>query len=137
MVIHMANATKTVKKSSSATPASHRANNALSTGLFAVFKTGGKQYRVSVGDLVKIEKIKGDHNIGDKVEFNEVLLKDTDGVTTVGAPTIAGAKVSAEIVDIARGAKLVVMRYIQKSRSGPKKNGHRQPYFQVKITAIA
>lgn len=137
MVIHMAHATKTITKSKAATPASRRAENALSTGVFAVFKTGGKQYRASVGDLLKIEKIKGEFAIGDKVDFDQVLLKDTAGVTTIGTPTIAGAKVSAEIVAIDRGPKLVVMRYIQKSRSGPKKNGHRQPFFQVKITAIA
>lgn len=134
MVTHMTRATKTLSKR--ATPASHRAENALVTGNFAVFKTGGKQYRVSVGDLIKIEKIKGEFNVGDKVEFDEVLLKDNGGTTIIGAPTITGSKISAEITIIDRGPKLVVMRYIQKSRSGPKKNGHRQPFFQVKITAI-
>lgn len=131
----MANATKTVSKR--ATPASRRAENAVSTGNFAVIKTGGKQYRVSVGDLIKIEIMKGEYNVGDKLVFNEVLLKDNGGTTTMGTPTIAGSSVSAEIVAIDRGPKLVVMRYIQKSRSGPKKNGHRQPFFEVKITSIA
>jgi large subunit ribosomal protein L21 len=135
IVTHMTSAIKTVSKR--ATPASRRAENALATGNFAVFKTGGKQYRVSVGDLIKIEKIKGEFVVGDKVEFDQVLLKDNGTATTIGTPTIAGAKVSAEIVTIDRGPKLVVMRYIQKSRSGPKKNGHRQPFFEVKITAIA
>ncbi len=104
---------------------------------FAVFKTGGKQYRVAVGDMLKIEKIKGEHNIGDKIEFDEVLMTEKDGKTTIGTPMISGAKVKAEIKDIARHKKVVVMRYIQKSRSGPKKNGHKQPYFQVEILAIA
>ncbi len=104
---------------------------------FAVFKTGGKQYRVSVGDSVKIEKMIGEYAIGDKVEFKEVLLKDNGSDTTVGTPFIAGASVSAQIEDIARHAKVIAIRYIQKSRSGPKKNGHRQPYFKVKITKIS
>lgn len=104
---------------------------------FAVMMTGGKQYRVSVGDSVKIEKIKGEYKIGDKLEFNEVLLKDNGSETVIGTPTISGAKVSATIEDIARAPKVISMRYIQKSRSGPKKNGHRQPYFKVKIEAIA
>ncbi len=116
------------------TPA--KAKKAANTDSFVVFKTGGKQYRAAVGDLIKIEKIKGEHNIGDKIEFNEVLLAEKGGNTTIGAPTIAGAKVTAEIKDIARAKKVIAMRYIQKSRSGPKKNGHRQPYFQVEILSI-
>lgn len=136
MVIHMGHATKTIKKSTALTPAMHRAKNALATGNFAVFKTGGKQYRVSVGDLIKIEKLTGERAIGDKLVFDEVLLKDDGTNTTVGSPNIAGASISAEIVDINRHPKVVVMRYIQKSRSGPKKNGHKQPYFQIKITDI-
>jgi large subunit ribosomal protein L21 len=111
--------------------------NTADNQAFAVMLTGGKQYRVSVGDSVKIEKIKGEYKIGDTLEFNEVLLKDNGTDTTIGTPTIAGAKVSATIEDIARAPKVISMRYIQKSRSGPKKNGHRQPYFKVKITAIA
>lgn len=116
------------------TPA--KAKKALNTDTFTVFKSGGKQYRVAIGDLVKIEKIKGEYNIGDKLDFTEVLLKEEGGKTTIGTPMIEGAKVAAEIIDIARAKKVIAMRYIQKSRSGPKKNGHRQPYFQVKILAI-
>lgn len=126
---------KTITKSAAKAPV-RKAKTADAAGTFVVFKTGGKQYRVSVGDSVKIEKIIGDHKIGDKIEFNEVLVKDNGSETTVGTPFIAGAKVSAEIEDIARHAKVIAMRYIQKSRSGPKKNGHRQPYFKVKILAI-
>ncbi len=121
---------------SAAGAAVRKAKTTDSSSSFAVFKTGGKQYRVSVGDSVKIEKIKGEHAIGDKIEFNEVLLKDDGKETVVGNPNIAGAKISAEIVDIARAKKVISMRYLQKSRSGPKKNGHRQPYFQVKILSI-
>lgn len=123
----MAKTTKTSKKT--AQTAENQA--------FAVMMTGGKQYRVSVGDSVKIEKIKGEYKVGDTLDFTEVLLKDNGTDTTIGTPIIAGAKVSATIEDIARAPKVISMRYIQKSRSGPKKNGHRQPYFKVKITAIA
>jgi len=126
----------TITKSAAKSPV-RKAKNASGAESFAVFKTGGKQYRVSVGDLVKIEKMKGEFNIGDKVEFSEVLVKDNGTETIVGAPFIAGSKISAQIEDIARAKKVISMRYIQKSRSGPKKNGHRQPYFQVKILAIA
>ncbi len=130
---------KTITKSAAKAPvrkAKVAAGTDASTAAFAVFKTGGKQYRVSVGDTVKIEKIIGDHKIGDKIEFNEVLVKDNGSDTTIGTPFISGAKVSAEIEDIARHAKVIAIRYIQKSRSGPKKNGHRQPYFKVKILSI-
>lgn len=113
-----------------------KAKKAANSDSFVVFKTGGKQYRVAVGDIVKIEKIIGDHKVGDKIEFDQVLLTEKAGKTTIGAPTIAGAKVTAEIKDIARAKKVIAMRYIQKSRSGPKKNGHRQPYFQVEILSI-
>ncbi len=106
-------------------------------GGFAVIKTGGKQYRVGVNDLIKIEKMEGEFKVGDKVDFNEVLLVDTGSDTQVGAPTIKGAKVSAEIVEIGRNAKVITARYIQKNRSGFKKNGHRQPFFKVKVLSIA
>jgi len=108
-----------------------------STTNFAVIKTGGKQYRVTDGEIIKIEKMKGEFNIGDKINFEEVLLKDNGSETTLGTPTISGAKVSGEIVEIGRDAKVIIMRYKQKSRSGIPKNGHRQPHFKVKITSIA
>ncbi len=126
----------TITKSAAKAPV-RKAKIADASGSFAVFKTGGKQYRVSVGDSVKIEKIIGEYSIGDKIDFNEVLVKDNGSETVIGAPFIAGAKVSGEIEDIARAKKVIAIRYIQKSRSGPKKNGHRQPYFKIKITKIA
>lgn len=113
-----------------------KASSTASEG-FAVIKTGGKQYRVSVGAVVKIESMKGEHKVGDTLVFPEVLLVDTGTDTTVGTPTVAGAQVSAEIVEIGREAKVVVARYKQKSRSGFTKNGHRQPFFKVKISALA
>jgi len=102
---------------------------------FAVIKTGGKQYKVSKGDVVSIEKIKGEYKEGDKVSFDQVLLVDDGKDTTIGTPFIKGAKVDAEIVEIGKGKTILVMKYKQKSRY-LRRNGHRQPYFKVKITSI-
>ena len=113
------------------------AKTASSEGAFAVIKTGAKQYRVSEGLIINIEIMKGEHTVGEKVEFTDVLLKDDGKETTVGAPTISGAKVEGELVEIGRGAKVVGMRYKQKSRSRSMKFGHRQPFFKVKITKVA
>mgnify|MGYP003394045665 CR=1 FL=1 len=102
---------------------------------FAVIKTGGKQYKVSVGDVVRIEKIVGTHKVGDKVSFDKVLLVDNGKDTTIGTPYIAGAKVDATISEIGRDPKIYVIKYKQKSRYF-KKNGHRQPHFKVKIDSL-
>jgi large subunit ribosomal protein L21 len=102
---------------------------------FAVIKTGGKQYKVSEGTIVSVEKMKGEYKVGDKLTFDEVLLVDDGKNTTIGTPFIAGAKVLADLVEIGRGRKLLVMKYKQKSRY-LKRNGHRQPFFKVKITSI-
>lgn len=102
---------------------------------FAVIKTGGKQYKVSKGDSVKIEKITGEYKVGDKVVFDKVLLVDNGKDTTIGTPNIKGAEVAATISEIGRSAKVTVVHYKQKSRYF-KKNGHRQPFFKVTIDAI-
>lgn len=102
---------------------------------FAIFQTGGKQYMVSAGDLVKIEKIKGDHKVGDSVDFSDVLLVESGSDTTIGTPFISGAKVSAEITRIARAPKVTVIKYKAKSNYF-KKRGHKQPFFEVKISSI-
>ena len=102
---------------------------------FAVIQTGGKQYKVAVGDSVKIEKITGEYKEGDAVVFDQVLLVDNGSDTTIGTPFISGAKVNATITKIGRSAKVDVIKFKQKSRYF-KKNGHRQPYFQVKIDAL-
>jgi large subunit ribosomal protein L21 len=98
--------------------------------------TGGKQYKVQVGEIIKIEKIAGDHAVGGKVVFDQVLLVDNAGNTVVGAPTVKGSKVEAEIREIGRDPKVVVVHYKPKSKYF-KKQGHRQPYFKVAITSIA
>jgi large subunit ribosomal protein L21 len=102
---------------------------------FAVIQTGGKQYLVSEGETVKIEKLKGDHKVGDAVVFEDVLLVDDGSNTTIGTPTIAGATVSAEVIKIAKAKKVTVIKYKAKSNYF-KKRGHRQPYFEVKITKL-
>jgi len=103
---------------------------------FAVIKTGGKQYKVAEGDVVKIEKIKGDFQKGDKVTFDEVMLVDDGKTTQVGTPTLSGKKVEGTIELIGRAPKIDVIKYKSKSNYF-KKNGHRQPYFKVKIGKIA
>jgi len=102
---------------------------------FAVIKTGGKQYKVSEGSLISIEKIKGEFKKGDKISFKEVLLVDDGKNTTIGTPFITGAKVDSEVVEIGRTRKVMVVKYKQKSRY-LKRNGHRQPYIKVKIISI-
>lgn len=102
---------------------------------FAVIQTGGKQYKASKGTVLSIEKIKGEYKKGDKIVFDQVLLVDNGKDTTIGTPYIDGAKVEGEITEIGRAKKLLVMKYKQKSRY-LKRNGHRQPFFKVKITDI-
>lgn len=105
------------------------------SGSFAVIMTGGKQYKVSAGSVLKIEKIKGEYKEGDKLTFSEVLLL-VDGATKIGTPHVSGAKVTGTLKKIGRNAKVTVIKYKQKSRYF-KKNGHRQPHFEVEIDSIA
>jgi large subunit ribosomal protein L21 len=102
---------------------------------FAVIFTGGKQYKVSEGGLVSIEKITGEYKKGDKLSFDKVMLVQDAADVTIGTPYIKGAKVDGEIVEIGRTRKVMVVKYKQKSRY-LKRNGHRQPFFKVKITFI-
>ncbi len=110
-------------------------NKEVKTQEFAVIETGGKQYRVSAGDVIEIEKITGEFSVGDSLTFDKVLLLDNGKDTTIGAPYIAGAKVTGSLVESGRGDKVVVVKYRAKSRYY-KKNGHRQPFFEVKIESI-
>ncbi|MDB5239044.1 MAG: ribosomal protein large subunit ribosomal protein [Candidatus Parcubacteria bacterium] len=103
---------------------------------FAVIQTGGKQYTVSKGDTITIEKLQGDHKEGDKVTFDKVLLVDDGSNTTIGTPFINKAAVTGTISKIGRAATVLVVKYRQKNRSGWKRNGHRQPFFKVTIDAL-
>jgi len=101
---------------------------------FAVIHTGGKQYKVEKGDTLRIEKL-SDLKDG-KVVFDKVLLVDDGATTKVGAPYITGATVSATVlVEEGKGKKVLVVKYRPKSRYF-KKNGHRQPFTEVKIDSI-
>jgi len=103
---------------------------------FAVIETGGKQYRVSEGDIITIEKIKGDHKEGDKIAFETILLTDDGKDTKIGTPNLSGVKVEGELIEQGLGKKVSVIRYKAKSRYF-KKKGHRQPYMKVKIEKIS
>ena len=101
--------------------------------MYAVIKTGGKQYKVSEGQVLKVEKIEGE--AGTKLRLEEVLFIGGEGSTTIGAPLVAGAHVAVEILRQARDKKILV--YKKKRRKGyEKKVGHRQPYTELKITKI-
>ncbi len=102
---------------------------------YAVIRTGGKQYTVREGDTLKVELLPGE--VGDRVELPEVLLLSNEGGdVTVGAPTVAGAKVVAEIVAHGKRPKIHVFHYKAKVRYS-KRTGHRQRYTQLAIKRIA
>ena len=100
--------------------------------MFAVFKTGGKQYRVVAEDVLKVDKVKGEP--GEIVEFGEVLVLGGDGVT-LGAPTVAGAAVAAEVLEQARGPKIIAFKK-RRRKNSRRKRGHRQEFTLVRITEI-
>ena len=100
--------------------------------MYAVIKTGGKQYRVSEGQLLRVEKLAGKK--GDKINFGEVLLVGGDS-PKIGQPLVKGASVAAEIVAEGKGPKIVVFKF-RRRKNYRRKNGHRQPYTELKITGI-
>jgi len=101
--------------------------------MYAVIQTGGKQYKVTPGEEVRVEKLDG--KVGDEVYFDNVLLVSKEDTTTVGKPVLENAKVIAKITRHGRGPKIVVFKY--KRRKGyRKKQGHRQDFTGVKITEI-
>jgi large subunit ribosomal protein L21 len=100
--------------------------------MFAVFKTGGKQYRVVAEDVLKVDKIKGEP--GEIVEFGEVLVVGGDSVA-LGAPTVAGATVAAEVLDHPRGPKIIAFKKRRRQNSR-RKIGHRQEVTLLRITEI-
>ena len=100
--------------------------------MYAIIATGGKQYKVSEGDVIKVEKL--DAEVGAKVTFDNVLLVGGDTVK-VGTPTVDGAKVEASVVSEGKGKKVIVYKYKRKT-GYHKKNGHRQLFTQVKTDSI-
>jgi len=101
---------------------------------YAVIRTGGKQYRVAPGDVVRIERLTGD--VGSPVEFGEVLIASDDGGIRVGRPLVDGVRVRGEIVAQARDRKVLV--YKKKRRKNyRRRHGHRQYLTSVRVTEIA
>src|SRR5438105_4964420 len=101
--------------------------------MYAVIKTGGKQYRVEKGSTLRVEKLEGE--TGTKITFPGVLLVADGDKINIGTPVLTGAKVSAEILGIEAGPKLVVFQF-RRRKAYRKKTGHRQKYTAVKITDI-
>ena len=101
--------------------------------MYAVIRTGGKQYRVAEGDVLRIEKIPGE--LGSDVTFNEVLLVGGTDAPKVGQPLVDGVKVTGKIVAQDRFKK--VLHFRKEKEGWTRRRGHRQPYTEVKVTAIA
>ncbi|MGB8453854.1 MAG: 50S ribosomal protein L21 [Anaerocolumna sp.] len=100
--------------------------------MYAIIATGGKQYKVTEGDIIKVEKL--GIEAGETVSFDQVLVVNK-GELVVGSPTVANATVTAKVVEEGKNKKIIVYRYKRKT-GYHKKNGHRQPYTKVKIEKI-
>ena len=100
--------------------------------MFAVIKTGGKQYRVAADDVLQVEKVAG--NPGDIIEFGEVLVVGGD-TPTLGTPTVAGATVAGEVIEQGRGPKVIAFKK-RRRKNSRRKRGHRQEFTLVRITEI-
>jgi large subunit ribosomal protein L21 len=101
--------------------------------MFAVLKTGGKQYRVAKNDVLMVEKLAAE--AGETVQFEEILLLSGDDVT-VGAPFVAGAAVTAEVLEQLRGPKVISFKKRRRKHSSQRRRGHRQYLTRVRITDI-
>ena len=101
--------------------------------MYAIIKTGGKQYRVSEGDVLSVEKLPVAE--GEEVVFDQVLTVVADGDVKIGKPVLEGAKVTAKVVEHGKGEKILVFKYKAKSNYR-KRQGHRQPYTKVEISKI-
>jgi large subunit ribosomal protein L21 len=102
--------------------------------MYAVIKTGGRQYRVMQGETLRVEKLPGD--VGAKVEFDQVLLVGSGEDVTLGAPLVAGALVAATIKSHGRGDKVRIIKF-RRRKHHQKQMGHRQHYTEVEITGIS
>lgn len=100
--------------------------------MFAIIETGGKQYNVTEGDIIKVEKLS--NAVGDKVKFEVLMISDGKKLVA-GTPTVKGAEVTAEVLSHGKGDKIVVFKYKPK-KNERKKQGHRQPFTQLKIISI-
>jgi large subunit ribosomal protein L21 len=102
--------------------------------MFAVLKTGGKQYKVAQGDVIQVEKLEG--NVGDKVTLDQILMIGEEDKVDVGAPILDGSKVTCEIIDQAKGPKILVFKK-KRRKKYRRTNGHRQLITYLKITDIS
>ena len=102
--------------------------------MFAVIRTGGKQYKVEANSVVKVERLSGDS--GAQVSFDDVLMVGADGETTIGSPTVAGASVTGTIVEQGRDRKIHIFKF-RRRKNYIRKNGHRQHYTRVRIDDIS
>ena len=101
--------------------------------MYAIIQTGGKQYRVSEGDVLNVEKLAVE--AGENVVFDKVMTVVNDGDVMIGKPVVEGAKVTAKVVEHGKAKKIFVFKYKAKANYR-KRQGHRQPYTQVEITSI-
>jgi large subunit ribosomal protein L21 len=101
--------------------------------MYAVIKTGGKQYRVSAGDSIDVEKLP--HEVGEQIELDQVLLVANGNGSKIGQPLVEGAKVRATVTRQAKGRKVIVFKYRPRNRYRRKK-GHRQHYTRLRIDEI-
>ena len=102
--------------------------------MYAVIETGGKQYRVSPGDTIRVEKIEVES--GNEVEFSKVLMVTSDNKMSVGAPLLDGAVVRGKVLEQGRAKKIIVFKYKNKSKQSRRTQGHRQAFTSVKIDSI-
>jgi len=102
--------------------------------MYAVIKTGGKQYRVMQGEYLRVEKLEAD--VDSSIEFDQVLLVGEGENVTVGTPTVDGAKVSAKVLSHGRGKKVRIIKF-RRRKHHMKQQGHRQYYTEIEITGIA
>ena len=101
--------------------------------MYAVVQTGGKQYRVSAGDIISVEKLNAE--VGSTVVLNEVIAVSGEGTTTVGKPFVEGASIECKVLENGKGKKVIIYKYKAK-KDYRKKNGHRQPFTKLEVVSI-
>ncbi len=101
--------------------------------MYAVIQTGGKQYKVAVGEMVKVEKL--DVEVGEKVTLDQVLMLKDDNGTRIGDPLVQGARIVGEVIEQGRAKKITVYKY-KKRKNQRKKQGHRQAYTRILVEKI-
>ena len=102
--------------------------------MYAVFRTGGKQYRASQGDRLRVERLEAE--VGDEVEFDEILLVGEGSEVQLGAPLVAGGKIAARVTAQGRGKKIEIVKF-KRRKNYKRQQGHRQHYTEVEITSIS